>query len=142
MLNEKQWTQLTIVLTPKLVSFYVNGVLDLSFNAGFETAKCFNSKFYVKPAIKPYQTKITLVAKPKFKTKSKMTELEITRFYVTSFEINEEEAVELYFNCNTSILNKNVLFNWSNLNTSNIEINLFRNSGFCSGNRNIEILRH
>lgn len=34
-LPEKQWTHLTVVITAKDISFYVNGALDIFFNNNF-----------------------------------------------------------------------------------------------------------
>ena len=42
---EKIWTQITIVLSLKLIKLYINGALETSFNAELGSAKCINSKF-------------------------------------------------------------------------------------------------
>ena len=74
----------------------------------------------------------------KSKTKYKINEVEITRFYVISKKLNEEEIIELYFICKPAILDSTLLFDWSNINSTISYINneftkYFRNTGFCTG---------
>ncbi len=75
----------------------------------------------------------------KSKSKYKINEVEITRFYVLSKEITDEEIIELYFICKPEILDSSLLFDWTNINsTFNYNLNepftkYFRNTEFCAG---------
>lgn len=71
--------------------------------------------------------------KPRFRAKTKISETEITRFFVLKYKLSDKDAVELYYNCDTVLLKtENSAFNWSRINVTDIEAKYFRLSGFCS----------